>query len=363
MSNPAATDSTDFYAREALLEDDEQPFLHNVRDSMKSEVQPTLNHPWQPGTFPTAIVNGYPQRDRADLPFHGFGLPGRSFLLDGMVTIEPARTDPSVATFVGVRGGLAMGSIYLCGNDEKRRYLPEVVRFDVIGEFGLTEPDVGSGAAGGLNSTARRDGDSWVINGQKKWISNASFSDVTIIWAHDVADVQVKGFVVANDTPGFATTELEGKIALRVVQNAQISLSDVRVTEPDPLQSANSFRDTAEVLRMTRAGVSWMAGRCARGAYKNALSYSVTREQFGRDIAGFQRVGDLLVRMLGNITSWWSLCARLSQLQGAGTAEHRYSSPARTWCTVRMGATVGYAREFLAGNPVDLTRRRTRWPG
>jgi alkylation response protein AidB-like acyl-CoA dehydrogenase len=169
--------------------------------------------------------------------------------------------------------------------------------------------DVGSGASGGLTTTARRDGDSWILNGQKKWIGNATFGDLTVIWARDVADGQVKGFVVANDTPGFSTTKLEDKIALRIVQNAVITLEDVRVDEADRLANANSFRDTAEVLRMTRAGVAWMAVGCARGAYENALVYAVSREQFGRPIAGFQLVQDLLVRMLGNITSSWACVA------------------------------------------------------
>jgi glutaryl-CoA dehydrogenase len=223
-----------------------------------------------------------------------------------------------------------------------------------IGAFGLTEPDVGSGASRGLMTTARRDGDSWLLNGQNKWIGNATFGDLTVIWARDVADGQVKGFVVANDTPGFSTTKLDDKIALRIVQNAVITLEDVRVDEADRLANANSFRDTAEVLRMTRAGVAWMAVGCARGAYDNALAYSVSREQFGRPIAGFQLVQDLLVRMLGNITSSWALCARLSQLQDEGRAEDRHSSLAKAWCTVRMRETVGYARELLGGNGILL---------
>ena len=355
MSTATTTDSADFYALESLLDDDEQDFLHHVRDFMKSEVEPNVNQHWQRGSFPFEIVPGFRQLGLAGLPYQGFGCPGRSFLLDGMVAMELARTDPSIATFSGVHGGLSMGSIYLCGSEEQReRYLPAMVSFDKIGAFGLTEPDVGSGASGGLKTTARRDGDTWILNGQKKWIGNATFGDLTVIWARDVTDGQVKGFIVANDSPGFSTTKLEDKIALRIVQNAVITLDDVRVSEDDRLQNANSFRDTAEVLRMTRAGVAWMAVGCARGAYENALSYAISREQFGRPIAGFQLVQDLLVRMLGNITSSWALCARLSQLQDEGGAEDRHSSLAKAWCTVRMRETVGYARELLGGNGILL---------
>ena len=355
MSNPAETDIADFYELEGLLADEDRAYLHDVRDFMTSEVGPTLNQHWQRGSFPFEIVPGFRQLGLAGLPYHGFGCPGRSFLLDGMVAMELARTDPSIATFSGVHGGLSMGSIYLCGSEEqKQRYLPAMARLEKIGAFGLTEPDVGSGASRGLKTTARRDGDTWILNGHKKWIGNATFGDLTVIWAKNVDDGQVKGFVVANDSPGFAATKLEDKIALRIVQNAAISLTDVRVPEADRLQRANSFRNTAEVLRMTRAGVAWMAVGCARGAYENALAYSRSREQFGRPIAGFQLVQDLLVRMLGNITSSWALCARLSQLQDEGRAEDRHSSLAKAWCTVRMRETVGYARELLGGNGILL---------
>ncbi|MFD6156960.1 acyl-CoA dehydrogenase family protein [Nocardia sp. NPDC060256] len=348
-------DTADFYALEDLLDPEEQDFLHGVRKYMTTEVDPIINRHWQRGSFPFEIVPGLRDLGLAGLPYRGYGCPGRSFLLDGMVAMELARTDPSIATFAGVHGGLAMGSIYLCGNDEqKQRFLPEMARMDRIGAFGLTEPEVGSGASGGLRTTARRDGDSWILNGQKKWIGNATFGDLTVIWAKDLDDGQVKGFVVANDTPGFETSKLEDKIALRVVQNALITLTDVRVAEKDRLQQANSFRDTAGVLRMTRAGVAWMAVGCARGAYENALRYALDREQFGRPIAGFQLVQDLLVRMLGNITSSWALCARLSQLQDQGRAEDRHSSLAKAWCTVRMRETVGYARELLGGNGILL---------
>ena len=138
-----------------------------------------------------------------------------------MVAMEFARVDSSIATFMGVHSGLAMGSIYLCGSDEqKQRWLPAMARMDKIGAFGLTEPEVDSGAPGGLTTTARRDGDVWIIDGQKKWIGNATFADHVIIWARDVNDNQVKGFVVEQGTPGFTTTKMRDKIALRVVQNA-----------------------------------------------------------------------------------------------------------------------------------------------
>jgi glutaryl-CoA dehydrogenase len=345
----------DFYALELLVDDEDRALLHRVRAFMEKEVQPIINRYWTRAKFPHELLPGLRELGIAGLPYAGYGCPGKSPLLDGMVAMELARTDPSIATFNGVHGGLAMGSIYLCGSEEqKQRWLPAMARMEQLGAFGLTEPEVGSGAARGLATTARRDGKAWVLDGRKKWIGNASFADLTVIWARDVDDGQVKGFVVEAGTPGFTTENLEDKIALRVVQNALITLDGVRVPEANRLQHATSFRHTAEVLRMTRAGVAWMAVGCARGAYEHALAYATEREQFGRPIGGFQLVQDLLVRMLGNITASATLCARLSQLQEAGQARDEHASLAKAFCTVRMRETVGWARELLGGNGILL---------
>ena len=348
-------DTSDFYAYERLLTDDERVTLHAVRKFMTTEVAPVLLEHWSRATFPFEIVPGLRDLGTAGLPYRGYGCAGRRFLLDGMIAMELARTDCSIATFNGVHAGLAMGSVYLCGSDEQReRYLPAMARYDKIGSFGLTEPEVGSGASAGLQTTARREGDTWILDGQKKWIGNAPFGDLTVVWAKDVADGQVKGFVVQNSSPGFTVDKQMHKIALRIVQNGLITLDNVRVDECDRLQQANSFKDTAAVLRMTRAGVAWMAVGCAMGAYENALGYARTREQFGRPIGGFQLVQDLLVRMLGNVTSAYGLCVRLSQLQDEGLAEDRHSSLAKVFCTTRMRETVGWARELLGGNGILL---------
>ena len=348
-------DDADFYALELLLDDQDRALLHRVRAFMETEVLPIINHYWTRARFPHQLLPGLAELGIAGLPYRGYGCPGRSPLLDGMMAMELARTDPSIATFFGVHGGLAMGSIYQCGSEEqKQRWLPAMARMELLGAFGLTEPEVGSGASRGLATTARRDGDAWVLAGHKKWIGNASFADLTVIWARDVDDGQVKGFVVEAGSLGFTTENLEDKIALRVVQNARITLDGVRVPEANRLQAATSFRDTAAVLRMTRAGVAWMAVGCARGAYEHALAYACERQQFGRPIGGFQLVQDLLVRMLGNITASASLCARLSQLQAAGLARDEHASLAKAFCTVRMRETVGWARELLGGNGILL---------
>jgi glutaryl-CoA dehydrogenase len=345
----------DFYQIARLLSKEEQLLLGRVRAFMEAQVAPIINHYWVRAAFPFDILPAFRALGIAGTPYHGYGCPGKSTLLDGFVTMELARVDPSIATFYGVHGGLAMGSIYLCGSEEqKQRWLPPMARLEAIGAFGLTEPEVGSGAAGGLTTTARREGDTWVLSGQKKWIGNATFADLTVIWARDLADNQVKGFVVEKGTPGFSTEKLEDKIALRVVQNALITLDEVRVPEVNRLQEANSFRDTARVLKMTRANVAWQAVGCARGAYEHALAYAQRREQFGRAIGRFQLVQDLLVRMLGNITASQCMVVRLSQLQDAGVMKDEHAALAKAFCTVKMRETVGYARELLGGNGILL---------
>jgi glutaryl-CoA dehydrogenase len=352
----------DFYQLEELLDDDGRQLVLRVRDFMEKSVAPVINHYWIREEFPHDLVPGLAQLGIAGLACEGFDCPGGSSLLDGMIAMELARVDSSIATFMGVHGGLAMGSIFLCGSEEqKRRWLPAMARMEKIGAFALTEPDVGSGVAGGLTTTAQRDGDVWVLNGQKKWIGNATFADHTIVWARDVDGGQVKGFVVHKGAEGFSPAKIHDKIALRVVQNALITLDNVRVPEEDRLQLAESFRDTAKVLRLTRAGVAWMATGCARGAYEYALAYARERYQFGQPIGSFQLVQDLLVKMLSNVTASACLCMRLSQLQQEGKAKDHHSAMAKAFCTVRMRETVGYARELLGGNGILLEHQVGRF--
>jgi glutaryl-CoA dehydrogenase len=353
---------SDFYGIEQLLDEPARDAVRRTREFMAKEVEPVINKFWTREEFPYELIDGFARLGIAGVAYEGYGCPGGGPLLDGVIAMELARSDPSISTFMGVHSGLAMGSIYLCGSEEqKQRWLPAMARMEKIGAFGLTEPDVGSGAAGGLTTTALREGDTWILDGQKKWIGNATFADYIIIWARDVSDGQVKGFVVERETAGLSTTKMRDKIALRVVQNAYITLDGVRVPESSRLQKATSFKQTAAVLRLTRAGVAWQAVGCARGAYEHALAYAKEREQFGRPIAGFQLVQDLLVRMLANITASACMCARLAQLQADGAAADEHSALAKAFCTVRMRETVGYARELLGGNGILLEHQVGRF--
>lgn len=346
---------SDFLGFELLLDEEDRDLLLRVRSFMTREVEPVINGYWTRAEFPHDLVPGLAALGIAGLAYDGPGCPNRGALVDGMVAMELGRVDPSIATFMGVHGGLAMGSIQLCGSDEQReRWLPAMARMELIGAFGLTEPDVGSAISAGLATSARREGDEWVLDGEKKWIGNAAFADLVVIWARDEADQQVKGFVVEKGTEGMTFDKQEDKIALRVVQNAEIHLRGVRVPEANRLQRATSFRSTADVLRVTRMGVAWQATGCARGAFEHALRYTKKREQFGKPIASFQMVQDLLVKMLGNVTASTAMNVRASQLQDAGLLADEHASLCKAFSTVRMRETVGWAREVLGGNGILL---------
>src|SRR5882762_148981 len=276
---PLPAPNGDFYEVTESLNAEELEILKQVRAFMETNVAPIITKYWADDAFPFEVLPALRDLKIGGLGYEGYGCRGGSTLLDGFVQMELARVDPSFSTFFGVHNGLAMGSIYLGGSEaQKQQWLPPMARLEQIGCFGLTEPLVGSGTGGGLTTTATRDGDAWVLNGQKKWIGNAPWCDISIIWARDVDDNQVKGFIVENKTtPGFSVDKIENKVALKVVQNGHITLKDCRVPEENRLQGGNSFRDTAKVLKMTRYAVAWMSTGCAMGAYEAALKYSQER--------------------------------------------------------------------------------------
>ena len=337
----------DLYHMQDLLSDDERAVVERVRAFLRAEVVPIANDCWSRAEFPFPVIKGYAE----------LGIAGKqtSSLLSGWLALEMANADPSMATFFGVHSGLAMGSISaLASPEQQERWLPAMASFSSIGAFALTEPTGGSDVAAGLRTTARFDGEAWILNGQKRWIGNGTFADVIVVWARDVADDQVKGFVVHSDNPGFSATKIENKIALRIVQNADITLTDCRVPESDRLSHANSFKDTAKILRQTRSGVAWQAVGVMLAAYEIALNYAKEREQFGRPIGKFQLVQDLLVRMVGNVTAALGMVVRLAQLQDSGQYRDEHSALAKAYCTTRMREVVGWARELLAGNGIVL---------
>lgn len=345
----------DFYDIASMLSPEERELQLKVRTFMETEIQPIVNDHWTRSAFPFEIIPKLAELNICGGTFKGYGPLDYSFVMEGIIAMEMARVDCSIATFFGVQNGLAMGSIYTLGSEaQKQEWLPGMQQLKIIGAFGLTEPEVGSGAAGGLTTTAKRVGDKWVLNGQKKWIGNATFADVLVIWARDVDDNQVKGFLLRKETPGFSVEKMHDKMALRIVQNGLITLENCEVAESDRLANANSFKDTARVLQATRAGVAWLAVGCARGAYENALAYTTKRKQFGRPIASFQLIQNHLVEMLSNLTAMQTMVFRLSELQDMDLLEDEHASIAKVFCTLRTRDIVSRAREVMGGNGILL---------
>jgi glutaryl-CoA dehydrogenase len=345
------------------LPPDELAVVKQVRAFMEAKAAPIVTKYWAEDSFPFELIPAFKDLNLGGLGMQGYGCRGGSALLLGLAMMEMARIDASIATFFGVHDGLAMGSIYLAGSEaQKQKWLPPMARFEKIGCFGLTEPLVGSGASGGLKTTAKREGDTWVLNGQKKWIGNAPWCDISIIWAKDVADNQVKGFIVENKTtPGFSVEKIQNKIALKIVQNGLITLKDVRVPEENRLQEGKSFRETARVLRMTRYAVGWEATGCQMGAFEHALKYAQERLQFGKPIGSFQLIQDLLAKMLANVTASQCMVVRTAQLQAEGKMTDAHAALSKAFTTSKMRETVAWGREIFGGNGISLDYHAARY--
>ena len=352
---PLPAPDSDFYSLAEILPADELAILKQVRAFMEENVAPIITKHWVEDSFPFELLPAFKQLGIGGVGLQGYGCKGGSQLLAGLVAMEMARFDASIATFFGVHSGLAMTSIHFGGSEEqKQKWLPAMARFEKIGCFGLTEPLAGSGVSRGLTTTAKRDGNTWVLNGEKKWIGNSPWCDVSIIWARDVADDQVKGFIVENkSTPGFSVEKIQNKISLKVVQNGLIKMENCRIPEENRLQADNSFRDTARVLKMTRYFVAWEATGCAMGAYENALKYCQERSQFGKPIGSFQLVQDLLARMLANITASQCMVVRAAQLEAEGKLTDAHAALAKAFTTSKCRETVAWARELLGGNGIS----------
>lgn len=350
---------TDFYLLDEKLTDDERGIRDRLRAFCTEEVTPIINGYWERAEFPFELVPKIAALQMAGGTIEGYGCPGMSATAAGLVSMEWARADGSLGTFYGVHSNLAMQSIAMLGSeDQKQRWLPPMADLDAIGAFALTEPDHGSDAVR-LESSARRDGDDWVLNGRKRWIGNATIADVVIVWARD-PDGHVGGYLVEKGTPGFEATVMTGKTALRAVWQADITLTDVRVPHASKLERCENFRDVARVLARTRYTVAWRALGMAVGAYEAALDYAQRREQFGKPIASYQLVQDKLSRMLAEITAMQLLCLRLSELADDGRLTAGMASLAKMNHAAKAREIVGMARDILGGNGILLENHVAR---
>ncbi len=286
----------------------------------------------------------------------GYGCPPMSPIATGLVHMELNRGDGSLGTFLGIQAGLAMQSIAMLGSQEqKQRWLPAMARLEKLGAFALTEPLHGSDAVA-LETSARQvnGGAEWVIDGVKKWIGNGTIADIAVVWARDVSDGRVKGFLVEKGTPGYQATRIDGKGSLRAVWQAEITLSGVRVPEENRLPGAHSFRDTGRILAGTRNAVAWGALGHATAAYEAAAAYCRQRQQFGKPLVSFQIVQDKLVKMLAELCSMQLYCLRLGRLIEEGKLTDTIAAIAKMNNTRKARQVIAEARDLLGGNGILL---------
>jgi glutaryl-CoA dehydrogenase len=332
-----------------LLAPPERDRYFGIREFLQSSVrQPSIEY-WNREEFPFGLL--------ADMGKHGLGalqLDGSSTLFKGLMYVELARADVSLSALAGIHNELILGMVSELGSEEqKARWLPGLKSFSQLGAFALTEPGHGSDIAGGLETSARLDGGEWVLNGAKRWIGAATIADFALVWARDVADGDIKGFIVETDRPGYTATKIWNKIGLRIMQNADIVLADVRIPAANLLPGATSFSKANELLRDSRAWVGWQGAGIQLAAFDVARAYALSRRQFGRELAGFQLVQQQLADMLGNASASLALMAQLARVQQEGKLDMVQAAMAKATVTRLARASVAMGRSLLGGNGIS----------
>ena len=348
-SAPASQYSpADFLSYRDLLTPTETARLHDAVEVFELDVRPVVAEHWDRGSFPFELVPRL-----AALNLVGMTGRGESRLLHGFMHLELCRVDTSMSTFLGVHSELFVAAIEQLGSpDQQARYLPDARALRTVGAFALTEPEHGSDISRGMQTTATRTGDTWQLNGVKRWIGNGTFADTVLVWARDTADEQIKGFLVDSASAGFSAEKIENKIALRIVQNAIITLQNVRVLERDRLPGAHTFHDTNTLLTGSRVWVAWQCVGLQFAAYDHALRYALERTQFGKPLASFQLVQDKLVRILENATTSLGTMVRIAQLQESGGLRAEHAALAKASGSARMRESVALGRAVLGGNGI-----------
>ncbi|NJM40219.1 MAG: acyl-CoA dehydrogenase [Anaerolineae bacterium] len=355
------TSSCDFLDLHDLLTPAEREVRQIVRQFVEADVVPHIASYWENGQDARPFLHRLRTLNICGAGLTGYGIPAFSRVSAGLISMELARGDASLATLFGATSSLCMTSIALCGSEaQKQHWLPKLASLQLTGTFALTEPEFGSDAAH-IQTSARREGESYVLNGTKRWIGAATFADVVVVWARAEETGQVCGFLVEQRTPGYTATAIEHKLALRAIPNADIVLQDCRIPLANKLEQANSFQDTARVLRETRLMVAWIAAGVAQAVYELALQYAQTRTQFGKPIASFQLVQHKLVNMLQELELMKLATWRLAKLQDAGTLTDAQASFAKRNNAAKMRDCCALAREILGGNGILIDRHVARF--
>ena len=345
--------ATDYFFLREQLADEQLDLLRRVRVFVDDEVLPVIGGYWERAEMPWPLIRRLGELGIVGEDIQGYGCPGLDPIALGLVHMELNRGDGSLGTFLGVTAGLAMKSIAMLGSEEqKQRWLPDMARLEKIGAFALTEPDHGSDSVA-LETSARRVGDSYVLNGAKRWIGAGSIADVVVVWARN-EEGKVNGFLVEKGTPGYDAQVIEGKGSLRAIWQAQISLEDVEVPAESRLPGASSFKDTGRVLAGTRSTCAWAALGHAVAAYDTALTYVKRREQFGRPLASFQIIQQRLVNMLAEVTSMQLYCLQIGRLAEREQLSDTIAGLAKLNNTRKARQICAEARDMLGGNGILL---------
>jgi glutaryl-CoA dehydrogenase len=346
--------ATDYFLVREEFSDEQWDLFIRTRRFVDQEVLPVINDYWERAELPWPLITRLAELGLVGEDIEGYGCPGMTALASGLVNMELHRGDGSLGTFLGVQSGLAMKAIAMLGSEEqKERWLAPMARLERIGAFALTEPNHGSDSVA-LETTARREGDDFVIDGVKRWIGNATIAAVVVVWARSDDDGQVKGFLVETPTPGYEATVIEGKGAARSIWQADIRLDGVRVPAENALPGARSFKDAGRVLTSTRSSVAWAALGHAVAAYDAALTYTRQRTQFGRPLCSFQIVQDRLVKMLAEVTAMQLYCMQLARLASTGRLSDTMAGLAKMNNTRKARQVIAEARDLLGGNGILL---------
>ena len=351
MTDTRTTLQSDHFGLEDLLTREERDVRERVRAFSDAEVIPIMADCWERGEFPSHLVPKLAELGICGDTVKGYGCAGLSAVGAGLAAMELARGDGSIYTFFGATSGFAINTIHALGSEEqKEKWLPGMARLERLGAFALTEPEHGSDVVL-LETTARREGSQYVIDGRKRWIGNGTVADVIIVWARG-KDGDLGGFLVEKGTPGLTATEITGKASKRPGIQADITLDGVRVPEENRLPRARSFKDTTDALVIVRCGVAWEALGHAIASYEAALAYAQERRQFGRPIASFQLVQDKLVKMLADITTMYLLCIQLGRLSDEGGLTDVAASLAKMDNARKARKICLDARDLMGGNGI-----------
>lgn len=356
---------SDYFHLDDELTSEEIAIRDKVREFAEQRVLPIINEYWEKAEFPYELLPPLAELGIIGTTIQGYGCPEMSRKAAGMVAREMARADGSINTFLGVHSNLCMGALNMLGSAEQRqRWLPDLARLEKTGAFALTEPDHGSDSVA-LETSARRDGDTWVINGHKRWIGNGHAAHVVVLFARNTEDGKVNAFVVEKDAngnhpDGYNPTVITGKIGKRAILQADIVIENMRIPEANRLENCRSFADVSRVLQATRGGAAWEAVGHAMACFEIAADYAAKREQFGKPIAGYQLVQSCLANMLSELTAMQLMCNRMAELADKGTLTNAMASMVKM-ATAQKGKWIcNEARELLAGNGLLLENHVAR---